>query len=67
MKETKIYALISKDGREYVAHMPRREIGMRLMAQIREELSKARYQELRAQGVPSWGETETRRKMGVSA
>ena len=38
MKETKFYALISKDGREYEAHMPRGEIGLRLMAQIREEL-----------------------------
>ena len=61
MSNKKVYAIVEKYGRSYVAHDE--EWSMKLCFDSVKVVSKAEYRKARASGMPSWGEIETKRKM----
>lgn len=55
-----MYAIVVKNGKTYAAHVCDAELPRFDSARA---VSRSGYREARANGVPSWGESQTRRKM----
>lgn len=58
--DKKVYAVIAEYGVEYAAHITERELNWRKKYGGIRAISKREYQELRENGVPSWGENQLR-------
>lgn len=64
MSDKKVYAIVTIGYVTYAAHIEEWRLGYRFSS--KKIVTKAEYQQARKDGMPSWGEAETKMKMEES-